>query len=156
MVVQRIALGALALVAAFYAAAIVYLKVNETDLVFTRETAPNGLPPAADSLRLPYRTVTFRMVDSVVLTSWVVPSADSASGMWVLLCHGQTGNLATTTRPEYYAYLRAIGVHILATRTPSKRFVELGGAHHDAFLADSATYFGEYARFVAKLRHRSP
>lgn len=43
-----------------------------------------------------------------------------------------------------------------ATGTTSKRFVELGGRHHDTFLADSATYFGEYARFVAKVRHRSP
>lgn len=43
-----------------------------------------------------------------------------------------------------------------ATGTTSKRFVELGGRHHDTFLADSATYFGEYAPFVAKVRHRSP
>jgi uncharacterized protein len=279
---SRVTIALTALVVLFYAVAIGYLKVKETDLVFERETAPGRLPAPADSLHLPYETVTFETSDSVRLTSWVVPSADSASGLWVLLCHGQTGNLATTTRPEYYAYLRAIGVHILAfdwrgfgvsggtpseaglyrdataayeylrtqrkvpadsivifghslgsgpatelatrvraaglvleggptsvanrgqelypflpvrlvagaqfnsigrigsvtmpilflhsredtripvahgralfeaaTSTPSKRFVELKGAHHEVFLADSATYFGEYARFVAKLR----
>ncbi|MEO5580104.1 MAG: alpha/beta hydrolase [Gemmatimonadaceae bacterium] len=35
-----------------------------------------------------------------------------------------------------------------------KRFVELAGRHHDAFLADSAKYFGEYARFVTEVRQR--
>lgn len=284
-ILKPVVFGLVVLVAGFYAAAIGYLKINETDLVFTRETAPNGLPAPADSLKLPFQTATFRTADSILLTTWVVPAADTASGLWVLLCHGQTGNLATTTRPEYYAYLRAIGVHILAfdwrgfgvsegtpseaglyrdataayeylrserrvpadsiiifghslgtgpatelatrvpaaglvleggptsvanrgqelypflpvrlvasaqfnsigrigrvtmpilflhasaderipiahgralfdsaTATPSKRFVELRGRHHDAFLADSATYFGEYARFAAQLRARS-
>jgi pimeloyl-ACP methyl ester carboxylesterase len=264
-----------------YLGALGYLKLNETDLVFPREIADRGYPRAADSLRLPYRTVTFHTSDSVLLSAWEVP-ANEPSGMWVLLCHGQTGNLATTTRPEYYAYLRAIGVNILAfdwrgfgssegspseeglyrdataayqylrgkQRVPSdsvviyghslgtapaielatrvraaglvieggpksvvaraqeiypylpisvavssrfnsigrigrvtipilffhvredirvpfahgralfdsakavKRFVDLSGQHHDAFLADSAKYFGEYARFVSELRQR--
>lgn len=268
-----------AAIALAYLGAIVYLKTNESDLVFPREVAPDGYPPAADSLRLPYRTVSFRTADSVLLSSWQVPSS-LPSGQWVLLCHGQTGNLATTTRPEYYAYLRAIGVNILAfdwrgfgasggtpseqglyrdaraayeylrrdQRVPAesivifghslgtapaielatrvraaglvlesgptsiraraqeiyrfipiglatsshfnslgrigrvrmpilllhsrddlripiahgralfdsarapKRFVELVGRHHDAFLTDSAKYFGEYARFVENLR----
>ena len=258
-----------------------YLKLNETRLVFPREVAVGGYPAAADSLRLPYRTVSFRTSDSVLLYAWEVPAKEPA-GMWVLLCHGQTGNLATTTRPEYYAYLRAIGVNIfafdwrgfgksggkpteeglyrdataayeylriahrvppesvviyghslgtapaieLATRVQAaglvlegspksvvsraqevypylpaglvlstrfnsigrisrvtipilffhartdariplghgralfdsakarKRFVELDGRHHDAFLADSAKYFGEYARFVGEVRRR--
>lgn len=276
---KRAAIALTALVALVYFGAVAYLKVNETDLVFPRETAMEGYPAAADSLRLPYKTVTFPTADSVTLSSWEIP-ATGASGMWVLLCHGQTGHLATTTRPEYYAYLRAIGVNILAfdwrgfgrsggtpseeglyrdataayeylrtalrvpaesivifghslgtapaielaTRLPaaglvleggprsvraraqelypyipiglatsnhfnslsrigrvrvpilflhsrddvripiahgralfdstraSKRFVELNGQHHDAFLADSARYFGEYARFVRELR----
>jgi fermentation-respiration switch protein FrsA (DUF1100 family) len=263
-----------------YLGAIGYLKFKETELVFPRETAIRGYQRPADSLRLPYRTISFRTSDSVLLSAWEVP-AIQPSGMWVLLCHGQTGNLATTTRPEYYAYLRAIGVNILAfdwrgfgasegtpseeglyrdataayrylrtqqhvpadsvviyghslgtapaielaTRVPaaalvieagprsvraraqeiypyfpvsvvasnhfnsigriagvampilffharedariplahgralfdsakaSKRFVELAGQHHDAFLADSSKYFGEYARFVSELRH---
>ena len=269
------------LVAIGYIVGLGYLKLNETKLVFPREVAVGGYPPAADSLRLPYRTVSFRTSDSVLLYAWEVP-AKEPTGMWVLLCHGQTGNLATTTRPEYYAYLRAIGVNIfafdwrgfgtsegkpteeglyrdataayeylrtahrvppesvviyghslgtapaieLATRVAAaglvlegspksvvsraqevypylpvtlllssrfnsigrisrvtipilffharndariplghgralfdsakarKRFVELAGRHHDAFLADSAKYFGEYARFVTELRQR--
>jgi fermentation-respiration switch protein FrsA (DUF1100 family) len=45
----------------------------------------------------------------------VIPAARADStATWILLCHGQTGNLATTTRPEYYADLRTVGVNILA------------------------------------------
>jgi len=113
---RTVKLGSIALVSMVVAvcvAAIAYLKMNETDLVFPREAVVGGYPRAADSLHLPYKTVTFRSADSVLLSSWEIP-ATQPSGMWVLLCHGQTGNLATTTRPEYYAYLRAIGVNILA------------------------------------------
>ena len=277
--VKWIAGALVSVVATGYLGAIVYLRMHETEFVFPREVAVRGYPRAADSLRLPDRTVAFPTADSVMLAAWEVPSAQP-SGVWVLLCHGQTGNLATTTRPEYYAYLRAIGVNILAfdwrgfgasAGTPSeeglyrdatagyeylrrvhgvpadsivifghslgtapaielatrvraaglvlegaptsvraraqeiypyfpvalaaasdfnslgrigrvsmpilflharadrripiahgralfeaarapKRFVELAGQHHDAFLADSARYFGEYARFVRELR----
>lgn len=278
---QWAVIALVAVIAVVYLGAIGYLKLNETRLVFPRETAVGGYPRAADSLRLPYETVSFRTSDSVLLSAWEV-YASPPSGMWVLLCHGQTGNLATTTRPEYYAYLRAIGVNILAfdwrgfgasggtpseeglyrdataayeylrreqrvpaesvvifghslgtapaielaTRVPAaalviegaprsvrararelypyfpvsiavssqfnsigrigrvtmpilffharedarvplahgralfdsakapKRFVDLAGEHHDAFLVDSAKYFGEYARFVRQLRQR--
>jgi len=276
---RRAAIVLVSAVAVGYLGLIGYLKLNETGLVFPREIATGGYPRPADSLRLPYRTVSFRTSDSVVLSAWAVPAND-ASGVWVLLCHGQTGNLATTTRPEYYAHLRAIGVNIfafdwrgfgasrgtpsedglyrdataayeylvkelrvppesvviyghslgtapaieLATRVPAaalviegaprsiraraqelypylpvgavasshfnsigriarvrmpililharddaripidhgralfdsargpKRFVDLGGQHHDSFQADSAKYFGEYARFLNELR----
>jgi pimeloyl-ACP methyl ester carboxylesterase len=107
------AIALLTLIAAAYLGAIGYLKLNETDLVFPRETAVRGYSEPADSLHLPHETISFRTSDSVMLRAWVVPST-RPSGMWVLLCHGQTGNLATTTRPQYYAYLRAIGVNILA------------------------------------------
>lgn len=277
--VRAIAIALAALIALGYPGVIGYFRLKESDLVYRREIAVEGYARAADSLRLPHRTVTFRTADSVLLASWEVP-ATQPGGMWVLVCHGQTGHLATTTRPEYYAYLRAIGVNILAfdwrgfgasegtpseaglyrdataayeylrrehrvpaesivifghslgtapavelaTRVraaglvleggpmsvraraqelypylpmriaasshfnsigrigrvtmpvlffharadaripiahgralyaaakPPKRFVELAGRHHDAFLADSAKYFGEFARFVSALR----
>ncbi|MEJ7758251.1 MAG: alpha/beta hydrolase [Gemmatimonadaceae bacterium] len=108
--------GLIALVSAIavmYAGAIGYLKFNEADLVFPREIVTGSYPRPADSLRLPYKTVSFRTSDSLLLSAWEVP-ASQPGGMWVLLCHGQTGHLATTARPEYYAYLRAVGVNILA------------------------------------------
>ncbi len=111
----RASLGLLALTALVYVGALVYLKADETDLVFPREVARAGLPAPAESLHLPYRTVSFETSDSVRLSAWVIPAAhDDSSGMWILLCHGQTGNVATTTRPEYYADLHSVGVNILA------------------------------------------
>src|SRR5205823_2015191 len=88
---------------------------NEMSLVFPSERTPNGLRPPADSLRLPYRLVRFRSTDSLLLSAWIIPATPrDSSGVWILLCHGQSGNLATTVRPEFYADLRTIGVNILA------------------------------------------
>ncbi|MEO5580103.1 MAG: hypothetical protein ABIR58_05545 [Gemmatimonadaceae bacterium] len=81
---KRAAIISLVVIAAVYLGAVGYLQFSEIDLVFPRESAVGGYPQAADSLRLPYRTVTFRTADSVLLSAWEVP-ADPPSGMWVLL-----------------------------------------------------------------------
>jgi fermentation-respiration switch protein FrsA (DUF1100 family) len=97
-----------------YAGAIVMLRVKEEDLVFVR-IANATYPVPADSLKLPYLLVHIPTADSVRLAAWIIPAAHpDSNGMWILLCHGQTGNLATTTRPEYYADARTTGVNILA------------------------------------------
>jgi fermentation-respiration switch protein FrsA (DUF1100 family) len=107
--------AAISLVILFYAGAVAYVKVRETELIYPRDVAPEGLPAPADSLRLPYRSVDFHTADSVRLNAWIIPASHAdSSGMWVLLCHGQSGHVSTTTRPQYYADLRTIGVNILA------------------------------------------
>src|SRR5687767_15982079 len=73
--VKRLMLALLILSVASYLGAIGYLKLNETDLVFSREAAPGGYPRAADSLQLPYRTVSFRSSDSVLLSAWEIPAS---------------------------------------------------------------------------------
>jgi len=130
----------LGVVIAVYGAAIVYLRVTESSLVFVREGGLATLATPADSLHLPYRTVVIPTEDSVRLGAWIIPAVHADSnGMWVLLCHGQTGNVATTTRPEYYADLRTTGVNTLAfdwrgfgtsTGTPSE-----AGLYRDATAA---------------------
>ena len=141
------------LVVLLYAGAIAFLKFHEAEMLFPRETAPNGLPAPADSLRLPYQHVTFRTADSVTLSSWVVPGAvadpavaepASDDGMWVIICHGQTGHLATTVRPEYYAHLRAIGVSLLAFDW--RGFGASEGRPTEAGLYRDATAAYEYLR----------
>jgi hypothetical protein len=145
--VRRFAVGLLALSAIGYLSAATYVKLNETALIFPREVAAHGLPAPADSLHLPYRTTTFRTADSVVLSTWIIPAAhDDSTGMWVLLCHGQTGNLATTTRPEYYADLRMIGVNILAFDW--RGFGASEGSPSEAGLYRDATAAYEYLRTV--------
>lgn len=143
--ITRLALGLASATVVLYLLVVAYVKVNESSLVFPRETAPDGLPAPADSLRLPYRTVRFPTADSVVLTAWIVPAARAdSSGLWVLLCHGQTGNLATTTRPQYYAYLRSLGVNILAFDW--RGFGSSGGHPSEAGLYRDATAAYAYLR----------
>jgi uncharacterized protein len=113
-VLRRVVIALVALMVLGYAGAIAMLRVKESDLVFVR-VSDVEYPAPADSLKLPFRLVSIPTADSVRLSAWVVPaSRPDSSGMWILLCHGQTGNLATTTRPEYYADARTTGVNILA------------------------------------------
>jgi alpha-beta hydrolase superfamily lysophospholipase len=114
-ILGRVAIGVVCLPIAVYLGAIVYLRVRESSLVFAREGGLATLKPPADSLHLPYRAVVILTEDSVRLGAWIIPASHpDSNGMWVLLCHGQTGNVATTTRPEYYADLRTTGVNTLA------------------------------------------
>ena len=143
--ITLVGLALVAFIAVLYLAAIVYLKVNETSIVFDSEIAPNGLPAPADSLHLPYRAVSFSTSDSVLLGAWIIPAAHTDStGVWILLCHGQTGNVATTTRPEYYADLRTIGVNILAFDW--RGFGTSGGRPSEQGLYRDATAAYEYLR----------
>jgi fermentation-respiration switch protein FrsA (DUF1100 family) len=68
-------------------------------------------PPAY--LDLPVERVSFPTDDGVTLASWVIPAADSA-GFWLLVCHGNAGNLSEFDRPEHYAGLRRLGLSLLA------------------------------------------
>jgi pimeloyl-ACP methyl ester carboxylesterase len=147
---KRILVGTAALVIVLYLGAIGYLRLNETDLVFPREVAPGVLPAPADSLELPFRSVDFRADDSVRLNAWVIPSRhDDSTGYWVLLCHGQTGNVATTTRPQYYAYLRDIGVNILAFDW--RGFGASEGTPREEGLYRDATAAYDYLRTVERV-----
>ena len=128
-----------------YFAAILFLRVKEPDLVFVREGGVSAYPAPADSLRLPYETVSILTSDSVRLGAWIVPSATPESNaMWILLCHGQTGNLATTTRPEYYADARTMGVNILAFDW--RGFGTSSGEPTEQGLYDDATAAYHYLR----------
>lgn len=145
--ITRIALILLGAVATLYLAAIAYFKANESAIVFARVSDPDGLPAPADSLRLPYETVRIVTSDSVVLGAWIVPAThDDSTGVWILLCHGQTGNVATTTRPEYYADLRTIGVNILAFDW--RGFGTSGGTPSEQGMYRDATAAYEYLRNV--------
>jgi fermentation-respiration switch protein FrsA (DUF1100 family) len=143
--IGRIALGVVAVVVAFYAAAIGFFRLNELDLVFPREGGLAELPAPADSLHLPVRPVVITTSDSVRLGAWIIPSTSvDSTGMWILLCHGQTGNVATTTRPRYYAYARATGVNILAFDW--RGFGTSTGTPSEAGLYRDATAAYEYLR----------
>jgi uncharacterized protein len=70
------------------------------------------LPPAA--LQLPIERAELTTEDGVKLVGWVMPAAASTSGFWLLVCHGNAGNLSQFDRPAHYAALRQLGLNLFA------------------------------------------
>jgi len=111
---RRLLAVVLVLACVAYAGAGIYLKVNEENLVFQPKVLDGdrfNVPP--DSLRV--QPVRFAAKDGASLAGWVIPpaTADSAA-LWVLVCHGNAGNITYVSRLDFYARLRALGVGVLA------------------------------------------
>ena len=96
-----------------YAAVIGYFKVNERSLVYHPADRRLTVPPAA--LGLPIERVSLRTADSLSLGAWVIPAAGpDSSGMWLIVCHGNYGNISYGARPRFYSYMREVGLNLLA------------------------------------------
>jgi len=94
-----------------YLGAMAYLKLNETALVYhPNEYGGRAMVAPAPDLRVE----EFRVMspDSLALVTWLVPPADSATalGLWVLVCHGNAGNISLPMRQEWLRALIAEGV----------------------------------------------
>ena len=102
-----------ALVALSYVGAIVYLTLNERRLIFQPGERRVAAPAPEFSLR--EQRVTYPSSDEVTLSAWVVPAAPSrALDLWLLICHGNFGNIGFGQRPEFYSLMRDLGVALLA------------------------------------------
>jgi uncharacterized protein len=96
-----------------YAGAAAYLMLNEQRLVF--HPAERAVPSPPAHLALRERTVTFSATDGTRLSAWIVPAARAdSSGMWLLICHGNYGNIGYGKRPEFMASMRDLGVNLFA------------------------------------------
>lgn len=127
-----------------YLAILLLLRLNEGRLVYFPGSAHTLTPPPAE-LRLPIRRVEIRTEDGVVLVGWVIPStpADS-SGRWLLICHGNAGNLSEFARPLHYAGLRRLGLNLLAF--DYRGYGESGGQPSEAGLYRDADAAYRYLR----------
>ena len=118
-----------------YLAAMVYTKVNETALVYhPNEYGGRAMvEPAADLKVIPTRVMSS---DSIELSTWVIPPADSAPalGLWVLVCHGNAGNISLKMRQDWSRALIAEGVGIVSFDYRSY------GASDDGPLDEEALY----------------
>ncbi|MBK8248491.1 MAG: alpha/beta hydrolase [Gemmatimonadetes bacterium] len=96
-----------------YGGAIGYLKVNEIDLVY--HPAERAVTAPAPGRGLNHQIVTYASSDGTLLNAWVI-RADSANdtGFWMLICHGNYGNIGYGDRPEFYDYTKTIGLNLLA------------------------------------------
>lgn len=105
LVLWTVALGYVGIVAA--------VKGAEKQMVF--HPADRAVTPPSGVFKLRERTVRYRATDGTRLSAWIIPAAaGDSSGMWLLVCHGNYGNIGYGERPEFYAFTRDIGVNLFA------------------------------------------
>ena len=96
-----------------YVALLLLLRLNESRLIYFPGSERSLLAPPS-ALNLPVERVTFPTEDGLTLASWVIPAGQDSTGLWLLICHGNAGNLSEFGRPVHYAGLRQLGLHLLA------------------------------------------
>jgi hypothetical protein len=106
------ALRLLAVAALCYLVFLAILRFNESRMLYVPGGSRTLLDPPAE-LGLRVRRVELTASDGIRLVSWVMP-ADGGSGYWLLICHGNAGNISEAGRPYHYAGLRALGLSLFA------------------------------------------
>jgi fermentation-respiration switch protein FrsA (DUF1100 family) len=105
--------GLVVLVLVAYLSLLVLLRLNESRLIYFPGPERKLVAPAAH-LGLPIQRVQFEAEDGIRLVSWVIPAEADGQGFWLLICHGNAGNLSQFGRPDHYAGLRQLGLNLLA------------------------------------------
>jgi len=96
-----------------YLIAIVGIRLYEPRLVY--QAGDRHVDAPDPSLALHERTVSFTADDSTLLNAWIVPGAHAApDAAWVLISHGNYGNIGYGGRPQFYAWFRDLGVNLFA------------------------------------------
>jgi fermentation-respiration switch protein FrsA (DUF1100 family) len=134
----------LATLALAYLAFLLLLRVSESRLLYVPGTS-RTLTPAPPALGLAPERVEIPSGDGITLVAWVIraPVTDTA-GRWLLICHGNAGNLSDAGRPEHYAGLRALGLNLLAF--DYRGYGESGGSPSEAGLYRDAEAAYGYLR----------
>ena len=119
---RQLAIALLVFVAVVWIGAAVVLKAGERSLVYV--PGDREVPEPHPSLALRHQSVQFLTPDSILLHAWLIPasSASSASSdlsassaeFWLLISHGNYGNIGHGARPEFYAAARDIGLNVFA------------------------------------------
>lgn len=95
-----------------YGGSAAWLKINETALVY--HPAARAVAEPAPGYELHQRAVSYRSGDGTRLSGWIVPARKDSSGYWLLICHGNFGNIGFGQRPDFYARMRDVGLNLLA------------------------------------------
>jgi fermentation-respiration switch protein FrsA (DUF1100 family) len=83
----------------------------ENKLVFPVAPWTRHLIPPDPLLNLRPERVSTVTSDGVRLIGWLM--AGDSSARWILIFHGNAGNIGDGGRPEHYARLRALGLNVL-------------------------------------------
>lgn len=105
-------LSVVVVAAGAYLGLLLLLRLNEPRLLYF-PGPPRPLVPPPPELHLPVERTEIRTEDGLTLVSWIIRTADPAAP-WLLICHGNGGNLSDAGRPEHYAGLHALGLNLLA------------------------------------------
>ena len=97
-----------------YAGIVAFLMLNQKAMIYHPEGRQVEAPATEFSLH--EQRVSYPSTDGVHLTAWIVPTnaPHDAHGMWMLICHGNFGNIGFGQRPEFYAFMRDTGLNLLA------------------------------------------
>ena len=118
---RQLAIALLVFVAVVWIGAAVVLKAGERSLVYVPGDREVAEPHP--SLALRHESAEFLTADSILLHAWIIPaspdvSASSdvpdSSAFWLLISHGNYGNIGFGDRPEFYAAARDIGLNLFA------------------------------------------
>jgi fermentation-respiration switch protein FrsA (DUF1100 family) len=131
------------LAVAVYLILLVLLRIFEPSLIYFPGNQRTLLSPPA-SLGLPVQRVEFPTEDGLILVAWVIRSAPDSAGFWLLICHGNAGNLSEFDRPVHYAGLSRLGLNLLAF--DYRGYGESGGTPSEAGLYRDAQAAYRYLR----------
>ena len=126
-----------------YLAIVALLWFAESRLIYFPGAERSLTPPPA-ALQLPVERAEFGTEDGVRLVGWIMPAANDTSGFWLLVCHGNAGNLSQFDRPAHYAGLRQLGLNLFAF--DYRGYGESGGAASEHGLYRDATAAYRYLR----------
>ena len=102
----------LALLILCYVVLLLVLRLSESRMLYVPGGNRTLVDPPAE-LALGVRRVELRASDGVRLVSWAMP-AEGDGGYWLLICHGNAGNISEVGRPFHYAGLRDLGLSLFA------------------------------------------
>ena len=102
----------LAVAVVCYLLLLLVLRLSESRMLYVPGGSRTLLEPPA-GLALDVRKVTLTASDGTRLVSWAMP-VDAGSGYWLLICHGNGGNISEAGRPYHYAGLRGLGLSLFA------------------------------------------
>ena len=96
-----------------YVAAMIGIRLYEPRLLY--QPGARAVDPPDASLALHERAVSFKAADSTPLSAWLIPAARATpEAPWVLISHGNYGNVGYGGRPQFYAWFRDLGVNLFA------------------------------------------
>jgi uncharacterized protein len=124
-----------------YAGALLYLRSNETALIYLPD-AYGGREMVASDPALDVEEHRVPGPDSLALVTWVVPPATADSlGLWVLVCHGNAGNVSLPLRQDWMRAVRAEGVGVVAFDYRGYGASDDGPLHEEGLYRDARAVY---------------